>query len=107
MTLVHTDPERAEATLSEGCQIAAAAGLHAVQARIQVQLSEIHITLGRTGPQALRECEAAAAVLSAEGDLEGLAEAWVGDRVAALVARRRVGCHRGLRARHHLRGGKR
>ena len=77
MTLFHTDPERAEATLSEGCQIATAAGLHAVQARIQVQLSEIRSMLGRTDPEALSECEAAAAVLGAEGDLAGLAEAWL------------------------------
>jgi predicted ATPase/DNA-binding SARP family transcriptional activator len=76
VTLGHTHPERAEVTLSKGRQIAAAASLHAVQARIQVQLSEIHITLGRTAPQALRECEAAAEVLDSEGDLEGLAEAW-------------------------------
>ena len=45
-----------------------------VRARIEVQLSEILSMLGRTGLQALRECEAAAAVLAAEGDLEGLAE---------------------------------
>ena len=82
MTLLHTDPERAEAILSEGCRIARAAGLHAVQARIQVQLSEIHSMLGRSGPEALSECEAAAAVLADEGDLEGLAEAWgaIGER---------------------------
>ena len=48
-----------------------------MQARIQVQLSDIHGMLGRTDPEALEECEAAAAVLDAEGDLEGLAEAWV------------------------------
>jgi predicted ATPase len=76
MTLIHTDPERAEVTLSEGCRVATAARLHAARARIQVQLSEIRITLGRTAPQALREYETAAAALSAEGDLEGLAEAW-------------------------------
>jgi predicted ATPase/transcriptional regulator with XRE-family HTH domain len=82
MTLHHTDPERAEATLSQGCQIATAAGLHAVQARIQVQLSEVRYMLGRTAAHALREYEAAAAVLGAEGDVEGLAEAWgaIGER---------------------------
>jgi predicted ATPase/DNA-binding SARP family transcriptional activator len=85
MTLIHTDPERAEATLSEGSQIAMAAGLHAVQARIQVQLSEIHSMLSRSGPEALSECEAAAAVLADEGDLEGLAEAW-----GAIGTRRRL-----------------
>jgi hypothetical protein len=77
MTLVRTDPERAEATLSQGSQIATAAGLHAVRARIRVQLSELHFMLGITDLEDLSECEAAAAVLAAEGDLEGLAEAWV------------------------------
>ena len=94
MTLNHTDPERAEATLSHGCRIATAAGLHAVQARIQVQLTEIHSMLGRTDPLALGQCEAAAAALDAEGDLEGLAEAWIqigrerlyfGDAAAAIA----------------------
>jgi tetratricopeptide (TPR) repeat protein len=94
MTVLRTDPERAEATLSEGYQIAAAAGLHAVQARIKMQLSEIRSMLGRTGPEALSECEAAAAVLADEGDLEGLAEAWIeigrlreyfGDAAAAIT----------------------
>ena len=56
--LNHTDPERAHATLSEAHQIAAAAGLHAVQARIQVQLTEIRSMLGTTSPQALGECHA-------------------------------------------------
>jgi predicted ATPase len=77
MAVFHTDPVRAEATLAEGCQIASAVGLHALQARIQVQLSKIHSLLGRTNPEALKQGEAAAAVLDAEGDLEGLAEAWV------------------------------
>jgi tetratricopeptide (TPR) repeat protein len=76
VTLWYTDPERAEATLSQGYQIAAAAGLHTLQARIWVQLSEIHSMMGRSDPGALGECEAAAAVLEPEGDLEGLAEAW-------------------------------
>ena len=77
MILNHTDPERAEVTLSEGRQVAEAAGLQAVQARIQVQLSESRSMLGRTDPLALGECEGAAAVLSAEGDLDGLAEVWI------------------------------
>jgi tetratricopeptide (TPR) repeat protein len=76
MTLIHTDPERAPATLSEGCQIPTVAGLQAIQARIQVQLLDVHTLLGRTDPEALSECEAAAAVLGTEGDLAGLAEAW-------------------------------
>ena len=99
MTLIHTDPERAEAALSEGSQIAAAAGLRAIQARIQVQLSAIGGMLSRTDPAALGECEAAAAVLGAEGDLAGLAEAWIeigrrrlsfGDAPAAIEAYERA-----------------
>jgi predicted ATPase/DNA-binding SARP family transcriptional activator len=95
MTLLYTDPERSEATLSQGYRIANAAGLHAVQARIQVQLSETRSMLIRTGPEALKESEAAAAVLDAEGDLEGLAQAWIeigrqrlflGDALAAIAA---------------------
>jgi predicted ATPase/DNA-binding SARP family transcriptional activator len=77
MTLVHTDLERAEIILSEGCRIATAAGLHAARARIGVQLWEVHGLRGRTDPEALKQCEAAAAELAAQGDLEGLAEAWV------------------------------
>jgi predicted ATPase len=102
MALLHTDPERAESTLSEGCRIATAAGLHAVQARIRVLLSEIHSMLGRTVPEALNEYETAAAVLDAEGDLAGLAEAWIaigvrrsypGDLSAAIEAfERAVSC---------------
>jgi predicted ATPase/DNA-binding SARP family transcriptional activator len=99
MTLLQTDPERAEATLSQGSQIATAAGLHAVQARIGVQLSGIRSTLGRTDPQALEDHEAAAAVLDSEGDLGGLAEAWIqmgrhhlfsGDSPAAIAAYERA-----------------
>jgi hypothetical protein len=88
--------------LSEGCRIATAAGLHAVQARIRVQLSEIHSMLGRTAPEALNEYETAAAVLDAEGDLAALAEAWIaigvrrsypGDLPAAIEAfERAVSC---------------
>jgi tetratricopeptide (TPR) repeat protein len=98
MTVLRTDPERAEAILSEGFQIATAAGLRAVQARIQVQ-PDIRYVLGRTTPHALREYEAAAAVLDAEGDLAGLAEAWsaigrqrwfVGDAPAATAALERA-----------------
>ena len=63
--------------MSQGSQIATAPGLHALQARIQALQSDIHGMLGGSGLEALGECKAAAAVLDAEGDLEGLAEAWV------------------------------
>jgi tetratricopeptide (TPR) repeat protein len=78
MTLIHTDPGQAEVALSEGCHVATTVGLYAIQARIRVQLAEIHSALGKTDHEALKECEAAAAMLDAEGDLAGLAEAWVG-----------------------------
>jgi predicted ATPase/DNA-binding SARP family transcriptional activator len=72
------DLEQAEAVLSEGFQVAATAGLRKVHARIQVLLADIHPRLGRCGiAEAAEESEAAAAVLESEGDLEGLAEAWL------------------------------
>jgi tetratricopeptide (TPR) repeat protein len=55
--------------------------------------------LGRTAPEALNEYETAAAVLDAEGDLAGLAEAWIaigvrrmnlGDLPAAIEALERA-----------------
>ena len=63
--------------------------------------------LGRTDPEALSECEAAAVVLDAEGDLEGLAEAWFamaggasgsGDGPAAAEALERATSLRGGKA---------
>jgi tetratricopeptide (TPR) repeat protein len=71
------DLQRAEAVLSEGAQAAAADGLVAVQARIRVQLAQIHDIQGGTDAEALAECEAAAAALESEGDVAGLAEAWL------------------------------
>ena len=72
------DLPHAEASLSEGSRAAAAAGAWTVQARIRVMLADIHAQLGRSGiAEAARESEAAAAVLETDGDLEGLAEAWL------------------------------
>jgi len=71
------DLSGAEAVLAEGAQVAAAAGLPAVQARIRVLLAEIHTMQGRAFSEAMEECEAATATLDSEGDLEGLAEAWI------------------------------
>lgn len=68
--------------LAEGDEAAAAAGLPALQARIRTLLADIHATQSGPGQQGLAECEAAIAVLEAEGDLEGLAEAW---RLAAKI----------------------
>ena len=68
--------DQAEAVLAEGSRVAAAAGAATLAARIRILLTEIHVSRGGPGDQALAECQAAAAVLEAEDDLEGLAEAW-------------------------------
>ena len=71
---------QAESVLSEGLEAAAAAGVPAEQARIHVVLAEIyqfHALSGESSAGALEECQAAIAVLDAEGDLDGLAEAWL------------------------------
>jgi predicted ATPase/class 3 adenylate cyclase len=67
---------QAEAALTEGAEAATAAGLAAVRARISVQLADIHDYQGGSGAEALAEYAAAITVFEAEGDLEGLAEAW-------------------------------
>ena len=69
--------DQAEAVLAEGSEAAAVAGLPALQARIRVRLAEVHLMLGGVRAKALAECEAATAILEAEGDLEGLAEGWL------------------------------
>jgi tetratricopeptide (TPR) repeat protein len=70
--------EQAQASLEKGARVAAAAGLATSQARISVMQAEIRVThQGGADAQALSECEAAAAVLLADGDLDGLAEAWL------------------------------
>jgi predicted ATPase/DNA-binding SARP family transcriptional activator len=71
------DLERAQATLAQGSQVAGTAGLPSVQARIQVLLAEIQALQSGTYAEARQTCEAAAVALESEGDLEGLAEAWV------------------------------
>jgi predicted ATPase len=102
--------EQAEQVLAEGAEAAAAAGLPEVQARIHVVLADIHNLQGQDSAAALAECEAAAAVLEAGGDLEGLAEAWIvigrlrfwlgespADQEAlerAMAYARQAGCHR-------------
>jgi predicted ATPase len=109
--------QRAQAVLSEASQIAARAP--AVQARIRVLLADIRNLQGLEIAEALAECEAAAAVLQAEGDLDGLAEAltvagrlrfWLGDAPAggavlerAIAYARQSGHHRAqMRASHWL-----
>jgi predicted ATPase/DNA-binding SARP family transcriptional activator/class 3 adenylate cyclase len=93
------DLDRADTVLAEGSEVAAAAGVPAVQARIRVLRADIANLQGLGNAEALAECEAAAAVLEAEGDLSGLAEAltaagrlrfWLGDIPASHVALERA-----------------
>ncbi len=67
------EPHGAQAVLSDAFQVAA--GAPAVQARIRALLADVRFRQGAGIAEMLAECEAAAAVLEAEGDLYGLAEA--------------------------------
>jgi predicted ATPase/DNA-binding SARP family transcriptional activator/class 3 adenylate cyclase len=113
------DLDGADTVLAEGSEVAAAAGALAVAARIRVLRADIANLQGLGNAEALAECEAAAAVLEAEGDLSGLAEAltaagrlrfWLGDIPASHVAlERAITCarHNGnrrtqMRASHWL-----
>lgn len=69
------DLERADAALSEASEVAAAAVVPALQTRIRILLADVRRLQGGGNARELIECEAAAAVLESEGDLEGLAEA--------------------------------
>jgi predicted ATPase/DNA-binding SARP family transcriptional activator len=72
------DLERAQATLAQGLAIAAAdPGLSSVQARIRVMRADIQARQDGNFGRAIEACEEAAALLESEGDLEGLAEAWL------------------------------
>jgi predicted ATPase len=71
------DLEQAQAVLSRGSEIATAAGLPAVQARIRVMRADIQATQDGNFAEAIEAFEEAAALLESEGDLEGVAEAWV------------------------------
>jgi predicted ATPase/DNA-binding SARP family transcriptional activator len=103
------DLDQADTVLSEGAEIAAAAGAPAVGARIRVLRADIANLQGLGNAEALAECETAAAVAESEGELDGLAEAltaagrlrfWLGDIPASHVAlERAISCSRqsGLR----------
>jgi len=71
------DLQRAQAVLAQGSQVAAAAGLSPVQARIRVLRAEIQADQDPNLARAIEACEQSAAVLESEGDLEGVAEAWL------------------------------
>jgi tetratricopeptide (TPR) repeat protein len=71
------DLEQARDILAQGSQVAEAAGLSAARARIRVLRAEIQATQDGNLARAIGACEQSAAVLESEGDLEGLAEAWL------------------------------
>ena len=113
------DLDGADAVLSEGSEVAAAAGAPAIAARIRVLGADIRNYQGTGHAEALAECEAAAVVLESEDDLDGLAEAltvagrllfWLGDIPAsqpvlerAISCARQSGNHRiQMRASHWL-----
>jgi predicted ATPase/DNA-binding SARP family transcriptional activator len=71
------DLTRAQAALREGLEVAAAVGAPALQARIRVLIADIRNLQGGGAAEALADCESAIGVLQSEGDLSGLAEAWL------------------------------
>jgi predicted ATPase/DNA-binding SARP family transcriptional activator len=94
-----SDVEQARATLAEGLQVAAAAGLEVAEARIRVLQADIQAQQSGGYAESLHACQAAAAVLESAGDLDGLAEAllvtgrirwWAADPVAAEQALQRA-----------------
>ena len=113
------DLDWADTVLSEGSEVAAAAGATAVQARIRVLRADIRNLQGEGNAEALEQCEQAAAVLESVGDMPGLAEAltaagrlrfWLGDIAGseevlerAIVCARQGGNRRAqMRASHWL-----
>jgi predicted ATPase/DNA-binding SARP family transcriptional activator len=105
------DLEQAQATLAHGAQVAAAADLPSVQARIGVLQAEIQaLTQSGIYVEARQACEAAAALLESEDDLEGAAEAWLsagklhffdGDTQAAEQALQRAAASARRSGNHH------
>jgi predicted ATPase len=72
------DLARADEVLSEGLQLARACANRALEARLLIRQTTVHVFLGVTGyNQALGVCEEAATVLESAGDFAALADAWV------------------------------
>jgi predicted ATPase len=103
------DMQRAQAVLVQGAEAAAAAGLPALQARIRILRADIQAEQSGIYADALDVCAAAALLLESEGDLEGMAEAWLtagklrfycGDPLAAEEALERAGEY-ARRSGHH------
>jgi predicted ATPase/DNA-binding SARP family transcriptional activator len=90
------DMQRAQATLAEALRAAAAAGALSMQARIRVLLAEIQVVEDARYAEALEECEAAAALLDSDNDLEGMAEVWLTAGKARFVAGDSLGAEEAL-----------
>ena len=71
------DIERARATLAQALEAAEAAGAPAAQARIRVLQAEIYAIQSGEYAGASEECQTAIPLLESEGDLEGMADAWL------------------------------
>ena len=105
------DLQQAQATLAHGAQVAAAADQPSIQARIRVLQAEIQaLTQSGIYLGARQACEAAAALLESEDDLEGAAEAWLsagklhffdGDTQAAEQALQRAAATARRSGNHH------
>jgi predicted ATPase/DNA-binding SARP family transcriptional activator len=67
----------ARTTAGQALEAAEAAGAAAAQARIRVLQAEIHGLQDGAWAEALQACQAAIPELEADGDLEGLADAWL------------------------------
>jgi tetratricopeptide (TPR) repeat protein len=95
------DLERAETILVQGSEIAAAAGLPAIQARIRALQAEIRATEDGNSTEAIEACDEAAAPLESAGDQEGRAEVlvsagkarfWIADPLASQVLEHAAAC---------------
>jgi predicted ATPase len=71
------DIQHARTVAGQALEAAEATGAVAAQARIRVLQAEINAVQDGAWAEALQACRAAVPVLEADGDLEGLADAWL------------------------------
>ena len=69
--------DSAHAILAEAAAAAESARLPALHARAKIQLADIRTMQGASPRDMLTDCQHTAAILESEGDLAGLAEAWL------------------------------
>jgi predicted ATPase/DNA-binding XRE family transcriptional regulator len=70
------DSHRARSILTEGLHVAEKSGLAGLQARLRCDLALVGVRQGASAREALNGCVAAVAMLEADGDLGGAAQAW-------------------------------